>query len=135
MPGSAARLADVAAGDFHPLEVSGRRQHLAQQLAVAGLNPRPLMQGEAGVGDPLRQLVAQALQLAQVEDPRLRRDRGDAVGNLDTAEGLGEKVGELALEVTDLAPQLNAGEALVDFDAEPHRAVSFEQIRHRPQRV
>jgi len=80
----------------------------------------------------LGQLVAQPLQLSQVENPRLGRDRLDPVANLDPAESLGEEAGELALEMADLAPQLDAGVALVDLDVERHQAVSFEQIRHRP---
>jgi hypothetical protein len=90
------------------------------------------VQGQARLGDPLRQIVAQPLQLSQVEDPRLWRERVDPMADLDPAEGLGKERGELALEAADLAPQLGPGEALVDLDAKPHRALSCEQIRHRP---
>ena len=72
----------------------------------------------ARLGDPLGELVAQLLQLAEVEDPRLGGHRGDAVLDLDPAEGLGEEAGELALEMADLAPQLGPGQALVDLDVE-----------------
>jgi len=34
--------------------------------------------------------------------------------------------------MADLTPQLDPGKALVDLDMKPIKAVSFEQIRHRP---
>ena len=135
MPVAAAGHADVVAAHLNPLEVGRRGDHLAQQLAIAGLEAILLAQRPLCRGDPVRQLVAQPLQLPQVEDPRLRGHRADAVVELDPAEGLGQEAGELALEMADLTPQLDPGEALVDLDAEPHRAVSFEQIRHRLHRV
>jgi hypothetical protein len=130
VPGAAARLADVAALDLHPLEVLRRRQHLGQQLAVGLLDPLALTQGDAGVGDPFGELVAQALQLPEPEDPRLGGHGGDPIVDLDPAEGGGEVLGELALEAADLTPQLGAGEALVDPDMERVEALSCEQIGH-----
>ena len=133
MPVAAARQAEVVAADLHPLEVRRRGQHLAQQLVVRGLDPGPLAQGQPRLGDPLGEIVAQPLELAEAEDPGLAGDGGDAVVDLDPAEGLGEETGELALEMADLAPQLGPGEALVDLDVELIQAVSCEQIRHRPE--
>ena len=72
------------------------------------------------------------LELAEAKDPWLAANRGNPVVDLDPAEGLGEETGELALEMADLAPQLDPGEALVNLDVELIQAVSFEQIRHRP---
>jgi hypothetical protein len=123
---AAARHADVVAAHAHPLEVRGRGLHLPQQLAVAGLDPCLLAQGQPRLGDAVRELVAQLLQLTQVEHPRRRRDRGDAMLHRDPAEALGEQRGELSLEAADLAPQLVPGEALVDLDAERHRLLSCE---------
>jgi hypothetical protein len=132
MPGPAARLADVAAFDLDPLEVRRRRQHLGQQLAVGALEALALVQRHPRVGDPFGQLVAQMLQLAQAEDPRLARQGADPVLDLHPAEAGGEEPGQLALEAPDLTAQLGAGEALVDLDVECVEALSFEQIGHRP---
>ncbi len=117
MPGSATWLADVGAGDLHPFEVGGRRQHPAQKLSIAGLDSGPLTERQPRLRDPIRELVAQPLQLPQVEHPRLARDRCNAVIDLDPAEGLAEKGGELPLEAANLAPQLGTSEALIDLDA------------------
>ena len=67
----------------------------------------------AGVGDPLGELVAHPLELAEVEGAGRRRDGGDPVLDRDPREGLGDEAGELVLEAADLAPQLDAGKALV----------------------
>jgi hypothetical protein len=99
---------------------------------VGGLDPGPLAQGQPRRGDPLRQLVPQPLELAQVEDPRLGRNRADAVLDLHPPEGLGKESGELTLEMADLTPQLGSGKALIDLDMEPVQAVSCEQIWHWP---
>src|SRR4029077_6219612 len=88
-------------------------------------------QGQPGLGDPLGEIVAQLLDLAEPEDPGTSAVRGDPVVDLYPAEGLGEETGELALEVAHLTPQLDSGEALVNLDVELIQAVSFEQIRHR----
>jgi hypothetical protein len=129
---TAAGQTEIAAAHLDPLEVSRRGEHLAHQLVIAGLDPRPLAQSQLRLGDPFREVVPQLLELTQVKDPRLAGDRADAVRNLDSAEGLGEESGELALEMADLTPQLSAGKALVDLDVEPSQAVSYEQIRHWP---
>ena len=88
---------------------------------MRGLDPGALGEGQARLGDPLGELVAQPLELAEVEDPRLAPTAATAVVDLDPAEGLGEEAGELALEAADLPPQLDAGEALVDLDVQPVR--------------
>jgi hypothetical protein len=129
---TATRQAEVVAAHLHPLEIRWRGQHPAQQLVVGGLDQGPLAQSRSRFGNPLGQIVAQPLQLAKVEDPWLGGDGTNAVLDLHPAEGLGEKAGELALEMADLAPQLDPGEALVDLDMEPVQAVSCEQIWHRP---
>jgi len=132
VPVAAARQAEIVPAHLNPLVVGRRGKHPAQQLVVGGLDPGALAQGQPCLGNSLGQLVAQPLQLSQAKDPGLADGRGDAVSDLDPAEGLGEEGGELALEVADLTPQLDPGEALVDLDVEPVQAVSFEQIRHRP---
>lgn len=95
-----------------------------QQLAVGGLEPVLLGQGQARLGDAVGEPVAQPLQLAEVEQPRRGRDRADPVADLDPAEALGEEAGELLLQSADLTPQLAPCGALVDVDAKSREAVS-----------
>jgi hypothetical protein len=129
---AAARQAEVATTHLHPLEVRRRGKHPAQQLVIGGLDPGALAQGQSRLGNPLRKVVAQLLELAQAEDPGPGSGRADAVTDLDPTEGLGEETRELTLEMADLTPQLDPGEALVDLDMEPVQAVYCEQILHRP---
>ncbi len=132
MPGAAAGLADVGAGDGDPL-VGGRvGQHPPQQLPVGGLDLGPLGERDAGAGHPLGELVAQPLQLAEVEDARLRRPRRDPVRDLDPAEGGTEQRCQLALEPADLPPQLLPRAALVNPRPEGIELVSAHKILHRP---
>jgi hypothetical protein len=79
VPASTAWLAEVGARDPHPPELGGRGDHFSQQLAVSGLDPGALSQIDARLGDKLGQIVAQLLELAEVEDPRRHRARGDTV--------------------------------------------------------
>ena len=72
-----------------------------------------LSQIEAGVGDPLGELVAHPLELAEPERPRLDRCGRHAGGDLEPREGLGDEPRELMLEPADLAPQLDARGELV----------------------
>jgi hypothetical protein len=131
VPVATAGQTEIVAAHLHPLEVRRRGQHPAQQLVVRGLDPGAFAQGQPCLGNPLGKFVTQLLELAESEDPGLTADRGDPVIDLDPAEGLGEEAGELTLEMADLTPQLDPGEALVDLDVELIQAVSFEQIRHR----
>jgi hypothetical protein len=130
VPGAAARQAELVAADPDPLEVRRRGDHFAHQLLVGGLEVGALAQGPASVGDPLGQLVAQPLQLTEVEDARLWRHRGDAVLDRGMAEGGGEEAGELPLEPADLASQLDPGGALVDLDGRRPKALGSQQIWH-----
>jgi hypothetical protein len=117
MPVATARLAEVVATDLDPLEVGRRSQHPPQQLAVGGLGRGAFAQSPLRLSDPLGKGVPQALQLPEVEDPRLRRNGSHPVIDLGATKGLAEQPGELALESSDLAPQLVSGEALVDRGA------------------
>ena len=83
---------------------------------VGALDLVALTQGKPRVGNPLGEVVAQTLQLAEVEEARLARDRIDPVADLDPSEALGEEAGELTLEMTDLPPQLSASETLVNLN-------------------
>jgi hypothetical protein len=130
VPGAAAGLADIGAGHLDPPEFRRRVEHLPQQLAVGGLHASPLGEGQTGVGDPLRELIAQPLQLTEVEHPRLRGESRDPMLDVDASKCLSEKGGQPALKPADLPAQLSPREALIDLDAKHTEAVSFEQIWH-----
>lgn len=133
MPVAATGLAEVGAGHPHPLEVLRARQHGAQQLATGGLAAGALAQRRPRRADPLGESVAQTLEITEVEDPRVRARRLDAVLDRDPPKALRQQPGELELEPPDLSPQLGAGGALVDADGEPLEALPFEQIPHTPR--
>lgn len=114
---AAAGEPEVFAGDPDPLEVPGRGEHPLDQLAVLVLHPRAFGQSLARLGDAVGEAVPNRLQLAEIEYPRLRRDRLDPVGDLDVPEGIAEGGGELGLEPGDLPSQLLARLALVDAGA------------------
>jgi hypothetical protein len=127
---TATGLAEVVARDAQPLEVLWAGKHPLQQLAVAGLELGAVLQGPAGVLDPIRESVANRLQLTEVERPRVARNGGHLGGEFEARECLGDQRGELPLEAADLAPQLGAGETLVAANSQRASRVSFEQIRH-----
>jgi hypothetical protein len=114
VPAAAARLSDVGARDPHPLELGRCRQHPLQLLAVGGLDPRLLPQRHPRLADPLGELVAQPLQLTEVEQPRGAGAGADPVLELDSAEGLADEATQLALETGNLTPQLGPREPLID---------------------
>jgi hypothetical protein len=130
VPGAAAGLADVGAADPEPLVVGRGGEHLAEQLAVALLEVAALGQGPTGLGDAVGQLVADPLQLAEVENPGGAGGRGDRGVELDPAEGLGKQARELVLEPPDLAAQLATGKRLVGLD-DPGEAASLGKFPHR----
>src|SRR5262249_48513239 len=124
MPVAAARLADVGARDPQPPVLGGGVEHALEQLAVAGLQLAALPQREPRLTDPGRKRVADRLQIAQAERPRLARHRADCSIELQAREGLRDERAQLGLEAADLAPQLRPGKALVASDAK--RAASLE---------
>ena len=107
----------------------------SQQLAVARLELGALPQLAPRLADPRRQGVADSLQVAEAEGPRLAGDSGDAGVDLHAREGVGDQRAELRFEAADLAAQLRPGEPLVAIDAKRGASLSFEQIRHSPTRV
>lgn len=100
---AATGLADVGTRDPHPLVLSGRGKHPLQQLAVAGLELGALLQLAPRRANPHCQRVANRLQIAQAECPRLRRYRGDSGVDLKAREGVGEERAELRFQPPDLA--------------------------------
>jgi hypothetical protein len=130
VPGAAAGLADVGTADPHPPVLLGRLDQVAQELAVGGLDLSALGEDEARLGDPVGKLVADGLQLAEVEDPRLAGEGAHRGVDPDSAEGLSEEPGQDALETADLTAQLAASQTLVG--SRMKKAVSLEQFPHRP---
>lgn len=126
----ATRLANVGAGDPQPLVLSRCGEHVLEQLAVAGLEFVALPESDAGIGDPVRERVTDALELIEAGDAGLveiGRHRGV---DRQPRKGLGGEAGELVLEPADLAPQLGARQALVASNSKRRERVSIEQIRH-----
>ncbi len=91
MPVATTRLADVGAGDPQPLVLGRSAQHPLQQLAIAGLELGPILQPSARFADPGRQRVADGLEIAETQRPRLAREGTDAGVDLDAGEGVGEE--------------------------------------------
>lgn len=110
-------------------------QHLLQKLAVASLEFGPILQLAPRDADPGRERVADGLEIAETQRPRLPRKGADAGIDLDAGEGVSEECAKLCLETADLTPQLDSGEPLVAVYTKRSASVSVEQIRHSPKRV
>jgi hypothetical protein len=128
---AATGLADVGARDPQPLVLRRRRQHLPQQLAVARLQVALPAQGDARLGDPLGEGVANALELFEAGHAWLAKAGRYAGVERKPGEGLGAEAGELMLEAADLTPQLGAREALIASHLKRRKRVSIEQIQHK----
>jgi hypothetical protein len=116
--------------------VLGRRgEHLLEQLAVAGLDHRALAEGDVGGGDPIAERIAHLLELLEPSDPRLCETGRHARVELQPGKSLSGETTELVFEPADLTAQLNPCKALVAPHPERAERLSFEQIRHRPNRV
>src|SRR5438067_1237731 len=117
----AARLPDVAVPHPHPAVLLRLEQHLLDQAAVLLLHERPVRQLAAVHLEPLRQLVAHTLELAEAEYPRAAA-RGHLPVETRARVGAAEEARQLGLELRDLAQQGTARRALVDsrFD-DPRR--------------
>jgi hypothetical protein len=133
VPVAAARLADVGARDSQPLVLGRCCQHFLEQIAVAGLQLVLLAKRYAGLANPRRQSIANALELIEARHPRLAKSRRNARIERQPGKGLRAEARELVLEPADLAAQLNAREALVASHSKRCKHVSIEQIWHRPK--
>jgi len=71
MPVAATGLADIGTRDLQPLVASRIVQHALEQLTVAGLELDLLAQPALGGADSRGERVADRLQIAQAECPRL----------------------------------------------------------------
>jgi hypothetical protein len=91
MPVAATGLADVRTRDPQPLVIGRGSQHPFQQLVVAGLELGALPQLAPRIADPCGQRVADRLQVAQAQRPRLVRDRRHPGVDPEAWEGIGEE--------------------------------------------
>jgi hypothetical protein len=133
---AAAGLADVGAADPQPPVVTWGLDQVAQQLAVGRLGGGLRGQRCTGLAGALDEPVAQALELAEVEQARYRHRRADPVGHGDAAEAVEGEAAQLELEAADLAAQLGAREALVTVDAKRRSdALSCQYLGHLPSQV
>ena len=133
MPVTAARLADVGAGDAQPLVLGRGRQHLLEQRAVARLQVVLPLQGLPCRGDAIGERVANPLQVLEAAYARHGRAGRDLCVEGDARKRLGGEIRQLVLEPADLTAQLSAREALVASHSKRREHVSIEQIRHKTQ--
>ena len=133
MPVPATRLADVVAGDPHPLVLGRGSKHAPQQLTIAGLQLTLPLERLTRFGDPIGKRIAHPLQLFEAHHPGLAKARRNPSIEVESRKGLDGKTGELVLEASDLAAQLGAREALVASNANFGVRVSIEQLRHGPR--
>ncbi len=131
MPVPTPGLADVGAGDPHPLVIGWRRQHLLQQLAVARLQFVLLAQCVTGLADPLGKSIANPLELIEAGDARRGKAGRDPGVEREPRKGLGAEARELMFQPPDLPAQLHARKALVASHMKRSKRVSFEQTRHK----
>jgi hypothetical protein len=120
----------LLAGDADPLEVLRGGDHLPHQRSVLVLHLLALHQGAPCLGGAVGELVADRLQLTEVEHPRGGGNRFETVGHPGVTEGLAEERTELRLQARDLAAQLEPRLALVASDPEPGELLAFQQSRH-----
>ncbi len=126
MPVTTAGLTDVGARDPYPLVLGGRGQHFLEQLAIAGLQFIPLDQGATRLGNAIGEGVANSLELLEPGYARLGKAGRNRRIERQAGKGLGAEAGELVLEAADLAPQLDACEALVTSHSKRRERVSIE---------
>jgi hypothetical protein len=109
----AAGLADIGTADPKPAVLARRLDQLGQQLAVGGLDGGLRGERRLGLPDPFGELVAHALEGAEIQQAWARRRGGDQVGDVEAAEALEGEARQLELEATDLAAKLGTGEELL----------------------
>jgi hypothetical protein len=112
VPVLAAGLADVLVGHPHPLEALRLEHHLLDQPAVLLLDVGAVAERAACVGDPVGQVVAELLELAQRQQARTAAG-GDGELEALARPGGAEELRQLVLEASDLTQQRPPGGALV----------------------
>jgi hypothetical protein len=100
--------------------VLGRRlDHPTQQLAVAYLQLLLPAQRDPCLGDAVGERVAHPLELVEAGEPRTAQRGGHMRVDLNAWERLGGEAGQLALEPSDLATQLDPCQPLLAAVEEP----------------
>jgi hypothetical protein len=140
----AAALADVLIRDLHPSVIVGVGDHPLDEAPALLLDVDAAGELGTGVGHPLGQTVAHALELPDPKDPR-PAGRGDAPFEVAAREGGRKDLCQLAFEAGNLPPELGAGgpqvgggrwpnrwrsEASPPLDSRSLRG-SFEKLRQR----
>jgi hypothetical protein len=104
VPVLAARLADVLVADPEPAVLAGRQQHLLDQAAVLFLGVGAVAERPPRLGDPLGELVAELLELAQGQHPGSAA-RAHAPVEALPRPGRAEQLRQLLLEPRQLVEQ------------------------------
>jgi hypothetical protein len=105
VPDTASGLAELSVRDPHEPVGPRVEQHLLERYPAHGLLIGSSGDRHAGGLDARRELIPDALELAQVQQSRRRaRARGLLIEPAHR-EGGHERIGELALEPVDLRPQ------------------------------
>src|SRR3954451_12162460 len=118
VPHAAAALAEVGVGDAHEAVLARLEQHALEQPAIALLDVGARGELAAGLGEPVRQTVAQVFELGQREHPRARgAARSERDAQPRAWERADQRVLQFALETGHLAAQIAPGGALVVEDA------------------
>jgi hypothetical protein len=109
-------LAELPAGDPFEAVLAGLEQHLLERETACGLGVGSLGDRRAGGAQTLDQLVADLLELSEVEQSR--SPPGMPLSLLEAAHRKcgHERVGELALERDDLSAEGSPGRALLVVD-------------------
>jgi hypothetical protein len=111
-----------------------RLEQRPQAVAIALLVERACGERPPGGGGAVDELVADLLQLAEVEQPRRRGDGGDVMRNGDAPEPLADQRAQLTLEPADLRAQLRTRGQLPVRVPYP-RQLSTQKLLHGLWRV
>jgi hypothetical protein len=131
----APRLAKIRSRDPQPLVLGRRIEHPPQELTIARLELLALVEGAASRGDPLRQGIANPLQLLQPRDPWDAPPTRNLGFDFEPWKRLRAQSRELVLEAADLTAQLRARRPLVASNPKRNKRLVCKHIRHEPSRV
>jgi hypothetical protein len=118
LPDPAAGLAEVLVGQPGELVAAGLTQHALEEVAVARLLLPALVHDLAGAAQLVGEIVAERLELGDVQQPRTAAGGRDADVDGGPRERGDQRVTELALEPLDLRAQGAPGGVVVASPAE-----------------
>jgi len=120
MPAAAAQLAEILPRHAGEAVLPRLELHPFQQQATRRLLLSPFADRDPGQAHALGEIVANPLELGEIEQARLG---GGAGRQLEATDRIGghERVGKLALELCDLASERSPGGTLGDLGAGPAR--------------